>query len=241
MKLSIERSALLRSLGYVQSVVERRTTIPILSNVRLVAEADQLLPTATDMDLSLVSREAADIGVAGTTTVSAHTLYDRLRRLPDGSEIALEQNGAAPSSPFVPAAPPSSCRRFPPTSSRRWARSIWASASRFRLPISRKLIDKTRFAISSEETRYYLNGIHLHATRGGACALLRGVATDGHRLARVEVPCRQGPRGSRRSSSRGRPWTRCVGSWTAIMARSGSASRRPASASRSAPRCWSPG
>jgi DNA polymerase-3 subunit beta len=187
MKLSIERSALLRSLGHVQNVVERRTTIPILSNVKLVAEADRLGLTATDMDLSLVAQETADVGRPGTTTVSAHTLFDIVRKLPDGSEIALEQNGAAGEITLRAARstfnlPTLPADEFPAIGEEQLG-------VRFSIPAAdlAKLIDKTRFAISTEETRYYLNGIHLHATRAGATSMLRGVATDGHRLARVEV------------------------------------------------------
>ncbi len=187
MKLSIERSALLRSLGHVQNVVERRTTIPILSNVKLSAEADRLGLTATDMDLSLVAQETADVGRAGTTTVSAHTLFDIVRKLPDGSEITLEQNGAAGEITLRAARstfnlPTLPADEFPAIGEEQLG-------VRFSIPAGdlAKLIDKTRFAISTEETRYYLNGIHLHATRGGAASMLRGVATDGHRLARVEV------------------------------------------------------
>ena len=97
MKLTIERAALLRSLSHVQNVVERRTTIPILSNVRLEAdqEAGSLGLTATDMDLSLAAREDALVARGGTTTVAAHTLFDIVRKLPDGAEVAVEQNGQA--------------------------------------------------------------------------------------------------------------------------------------------------
>lgn len=187
MKLTIERAALLRSLSHVQNVVERRTTIPILSNVKLQADTDRLGLTATDMDLSLVAHEEADVSRAGVTTVAAHTLFDIVRKLPDGSRVLLEQNGqageitlrAGRSTFNLPTLP---ADEFPATGEEQLG-------VRFRIPAAdlAKLIDKTRFAISTEETRYYLNGIHLHATRGGAAAMLRGVATDGHRLARVEV------------------------------------------------------
>jgi DNA polymerase-3 subunit beta len=192
MKLSIERAGLLRSLGHVQNVVERRTTIPILSNVKLSADDGRLGLTATDMDLSLVAQEQAEVGRAGTTTVAAHTLFDIVRKLPDGSAIAIEQNGQAGeitvragrsvfNLPTLPA------DEFPAIGEEQLG-------VRFAMPAGdlAKLIDKTRFAISTEETRYYLNGIHVHATKGGAAAMLRGVATDGHRLARVEVALPKG-------------------------------------------------
>jgi DNA polymerase III subunit beta len=190
MKLTIERAALLRTLAHVQNVVERRTTIPILSNVKLAADgAGRLGLTATDMDLSLVAHEDANVSEGGTTTVAAHTLFDIVRKLPEGSEVAIEQNGgsgevtvrAARSVFNLPTLP---ADEFPA------AGEEMPDGVRFHMAAAdlAKLIDKTRFAISTEETRYYLNGIHVHATKGGgATAMLRGVATDGHRLARVEV------------------------------------------------------
>jgi DNA polymerase III subunit beta len=187
MKLTIERHDLLRSLTPVQNVVERRTTIPILSNVKLSAEGERLSLLATDMDLSLIAHTSAGIARAGSTTVAAHTFFEIVRKLPDGAEITLEQEGGAGeltlragrstfNLPTLPA------DEFP-------AAGEELLPTRFTMPAPdlAKLIDKTRFAISSEETRYYLNGIHVHATKGGATAMLRGVATDGHRLARVEI------------------------------------------------------
>jgi DNA polymerase-3 subunit beta len=192
MKLTIERAALLRSLAHVQNVVERRTTIPILSNVKLAAEKGRLGLTATDMDLSLVAHEPAQVGKGGTTTVAAHTLFDIVRKLPDGSEVGIEQNGsggevtirAARSVFNLPTLP---ADEFPAIGEEQLG-------VRFVIPAGdlAKLIDKTRFAISTEETRYYLNGIHIHATKAGATSMLRGVATDGHRLARVEVALPEG-------------------------------------------------
>ena len=187
MKLTIERAALLRSLGHVQNVVERRTTIPILSNVKLAAEKSRLGLTATDMDLSLVAHEPAEVMKPGTTTVAAHTRFDIVRKLPEGSDIGIEQNGAG-SEVTVRAArsvfnlPTLPADEFPAIGEEQLG-------TRLKMPAGDlgKMIAKTRFAISTEETRYYLNGIHMHATRQGAASMLRGVATDGHRLARIEV------------------------------------------------------
>jgi DNA polymerase-3 subunit beta len=186
MKLTIERAALLRSLAHVQNVVERRTTIPILSNVKLAADGDRLGLTATDMDLSLVAHEPAQVAERGTTTVAAHTLFDIVRKLPDGSEVGIEQSSggevtvrAARSVFNLPTLP---ADEFPAIGEEQLGCRFHMAAGDLA-----KLIDKTRFAISTEETRYYLNGIHVHATKAGAASMLRGVATDGHRLARVEV------------------------------------------------------
>jgi DNA polymerase III subunit beta len=195
MKVTIERAHLLKSLGHAQSVVERRNTIPILSNVKLQAEDRDLRLTATDMDLEIVESVAADVGGAGATTVPAHTLYDIVRKLPEGAQIELqsEQGGERLTlrcgrSRFTLACLP--IEDFPTLTSSELP-------FRFRLPAAelRGLIDRTRFAISTEETRYYLNGIYLHAAQEGGVEVLRAVATDGHRLARVEMPMPDGAAG----------------------------------------------
>jgi DNA polymerase-3 subunit beta len=187
MKLSIERAALLRSLSHVQNVVERRTTIPILANVKLEAGDARLTLTATDLDLTLIAREEAVVERGGVTTVSAHTLFDIVRKLPDGSRLTLEQAPGRSELTLQAARsefnlPSLAADEFP-------AMPLEDLEIRFALPPKdlARLIDKTRFAISTEETRYYLNGVHLHAARTGATSSLRGVATDGHRLSRVEV------------------------------------------------------
>ena len=84
MQFTIERSTLLRSLTHVQGVVERRTTIPILSNVLLQANGGKLGLTATDMDLAIIEGTPAEVAQDGSTTVPAHTLYDIVRKLPEG-------------------------------------------------------------------------------------------------------------------------------------------------------------
>lgn len=186
MKLSIERAVLLRALAHVQSVVERRNTIPILSNVRLEAKDGQLHLAATDMDLEVVEAVSADLQVAGSTTAPAHVLYDICRKLPEGSEVALDATGDAGRLSIacgrihfrLPCLPPED---FPVMSGGDFSH-------KFALPASelRRMIDKTRFAISTEETRYYLNGIYLHGADAESGPMLRAVATDGHRLARID-------------------------------------------------------
>jgi DNA polymerase-3 subunit beta len=195
MKLAFERAALLKSLAHVQSVVERRTTIPILSNVKLETADDGIRLTATDMDLSVVETTAAEVLEPGATTAAAHTLYDVVRKLPEGSRIHLEksEDGAeltlrAGRSTFdLPCLPAAD---FPAMTDEGLDHS-------FALPVKDliRLIDRTRFAISTEETRYYLNGIFLHGIEEGAASCLRSVATDGHRLARVEVGLPEGAAG----------------------------------------------
>ncbi|WP_404382544.1 DNA polymerase III subunit beta [Caenispirillum salinarum] len=195
MKLTIERSVLLKSLGHVQSVVERRNTIPILSNVKLDATPDGLKLNATDMDLEIVETAEAQVQDAGATTAPAHTLHDIVRKLPDGSQIELTYNAEdsqlalrSGRSRFSLSCLP--VEDFPAMVGGEFSHSFTLSAGDLRA-----LIDRTRFAISTEETRFYLNGIYLHATKSEGVDVLRAVATDGHRLARFEVPLPEGAGG----------------------------------------------
>ena len=178
MKLAIDRMSLLRPLGHVQSVVERRNTIPILANVVLRAEEGELSLTATDMDMDIATEVGCSVMTSGTTTMSAHLLYDIARKLPDGAEVEIAVNdghamvSAGRSSFRLPTLP---VEDFPAISSNELPVNFSLTAADMR-----DLIDATRFAISTEETRYYLNGIYIHkAESGELCA----VATDGHRLA----------------------------------------------------------
>jgi DNA polymerase-3 subunit beta len=188
MKFIIERARLLPSLAHIQSVVERRNTIPILSNVLLKAADGALALSATDMDLEIIESVPADITRPGATTAPAHTLYDIVRKLPDDSHIEFEtnpENGSlsvrAGRSNFRLGCLPT--EDFPQMAGTTMPISFTLGAADLRT-----LIDRARFAISTEETRYYLNGIYLHAAKAGDVPVLRAVATDGHRLARVEMP-----------------------------------------------------
>jgi DNA polymerase-3 subunit beta len=197
MKVTVERAELLKSLGHVHRVVERRNTIPILANVLIKADKGQLSLKATDLDLEVTDSIAAEVAPGGATTVPAHMFYDIVRKLPDGSQIVIEGSGdravlsiRAGRSRFTLQTLPES--DFPDLAAGEMAHS-------FKVPAAdlKRLIDKTQFAISTEETRYYLNGIYLHtppAASGGA-AMLRAVATDGHRLAQVELPLPDGAAG----------------------------------------------
>ena len=196
MRLTIERSALLKALGHVQSVVERRNTIPILSNVLLAADKDALAFSATDLDMEIVDEAPANIDGAGQITAPAHTLYEIVRKLPEGSDVELRFTGEDPrlsvsagrskfNLPVLPAGD------FPVMSSDGLSGRIEVQASDLA-----RLIDKTRFAISTEETRYYLNGLYVHTVVENGQALLRAVATDGHRLALAEMPAPEGSAGA---------------------------------------------
>jgi DNA polymerase-3 subunit beta len=190
MKATIERAALLKSLGHIQSVVERRNTIPILSNVLIEAgEGGTIRFMATDLDLQIVDVAEAAIDQPGTTTVSAHTLFEIVRKLPEGSQVSLsaaEGRLHIAASRYTSNLPTLPRDDFP----------IIAEGelpTTFELPAAklRQIIDKTRFAISTEETRYYLNGIFIHV----ADDVLKAAATDGHRLARVTIARPEGAQG----------------------------------------------
>ncbi|MCW2274313.1 DNA polymerase III subunit beta [Rhodoblastus acidophilus] len=191
MKVTLERSALLKSLGHVHRVVERRNTIPILSNVLLSASGDGLQLKATDLDLEVTEITPADIGQKGATTLPAHTLYEIVRKLPDGAQVSLEagDNGQlqlrSGRSRF-------NLQSLPEGDFPDLATGDLTHAFKIAAPELKRLIDKTQFAISNEETRYYLNGVFMHVAEVDGQAFLRAVATDGHRLARLETPAPSG-------------------------------------------------
>ncbi|MGH6934951.1 MAG: DNA polymerase III subunit beta [Methylocella sp.] len=192
MKVTLERAALLKSLGHVHRVVERRNTIPILSNVLLRAENQALLLKATDLDLEVIERLAADVGVAGATTVPAHILYEIVRKLPDGAQVSLESNGDSGRLQLRSGRSRFNLQSLPERDFPDLATGELGHAFNLAAGDLKRLIDKTQFAISNEETRYYLNGIFLHTPDVEGHTMLRAVATDGHRLARVEIPAPDG-------------------------------------------------
>ena len=194
MKVTLERNHLLKSLGHVHRVVERRNTYPILANVLLKASEGSLDLRATDLDIEVTESVPAMVGTPGTTTVPAHTLYEIVRKLSDGAEVRLETEGAEQllltsgrSRFHLACLSPDS---FPDLKSGNFSHSFPIAAASLR-----ELIERTQFAISNEETRDYLNGIYVHAIETGAETILRAVATDGHRMARAETVAPAGSKG----------------------------------------------
>lgn len=192
MKVSIERGALLKAMSQAQSVVERRNTIPILANVLIEAEGSVVSFRATDLDIEVVDKAAAMVERAGASTVAALTLHEIVRKLPDGSIVELSDDGAtgrmevrAGRSHFSLATLPR--EDFPVMASSEYSCNFSAAA-----PVLRRLFDKSKFAISTEETRYYLNGVYMHAADAAGGKVLRCVATDGHRLARIDADLPEG-------------------------------------------------
>src|SRR5436190_11027235 len=176
MKVTVERAALLKSLGHVHRVVERRNTIPILANVLVRADRAKLAFKATDLDLEVTESIAAEVAPGGATTVPAHMFYEIVRKLPEGAQVVLEATGdratlaiRAGRSRFTLQTLPES--DFPDLAAGEMTHSFKLAAADLK-----RLIDKTQFAISTEETRYYLNGIYFHTAGTAKAASLRGVA-----------------------------------------------------------------
>ncbi|WP_201834641.1 DNA polymerase III subunit beta [Microvirga zambiensis] len=195
MRVTVERAALLKALGHVHRVVERRNTIPILSNVLLRADEGSLRLKATDLDIEVTETIPAEITEAGSTTVPAYMIYDIVRKLSEGAQVSLEMSPdmgqmqiRSGRSRFMLQALPES--DFPDLAAGDLPHRFTLTAADLK-----RLIEKTQFAISTEETRYYLNGIYLHTIDAGGTVVMRAVATDGHRLARVEIPAPNGSEG----------------------------------------------
>ncbi len=195
MRLVIERGELLRALTHVASVVERRTTIPVLSNLLLRAQHTSVMLKGTDLEREVVESAPGDVRQSGGTTVSANLLHDIVRKLPDGTQVELTVEGdqerlsltAGRSRFYLPILP---AEEFPDLTAGELPHTFDIESRELK-----RLIEKTRFAISTEETRYYLNGIYLHTAETNDERVLRAVATDGHRLAQVELPIPSGAEG----------------------------------------------
>jgi DNA polymerase-3 subunit beta len=195
MKFRADRATLMKSLAHVQNVVEKRNTIPILANVLLAVRDGKLTIAATDLEISLVEEVSAETLRDGAVTVPAATLYEIVRRQPDNAVIELDHPGgdaplALRAGRYATSLVVLSVDEFPKLDAGKLTHHFMLPAQELR-----GLIDRTRFAISTEETRYYLNGIYLHAAEGENGPCLRAVATDGHRLARVEEPLPAGAAG----------------------------------------------
>lgn len=195
MKISIERAELLKAVAQAQSVVERRNTIPILANVLIEAEGNTVSFRATDLDIEVVDKAPAQVERPGATTVSAVMLHEIVRKLPDGALVVLTDDPAAGRvtiqagrSSFNLATLPK--EDFPVMATAEYAANFTAKAG-----VLKRLFDKSKFAISTEETRYYLNGVYMHVAQGEDGQVLRCVATDGHRLARIDAPLPEGAAG----------------------------------------------
>jgi DNA polymerase-3 subunit beta len=187
MKVTIERAALLKAMSRAQGVVERKNTIPILANVLIEADGGKVSFRATDLDIEFIEEIPGVVEKPGAVTVAAHLLHEIVRKLPEGAQLSMSLDAAtgrldvvAGRSQFSLATLPR--EDFPVMASSEYGCSYSAPA-----PVLRRLFDKSKFAVSTEETRYYLNGVYLHVASEAGVSVLRAVATDGHRLARIDA------------------------------------------------------
>lgn len=191
MRFTITRQDLLKALSHVAPIAERKSTIPILSNLKIEA-GNELLFTATNTDIEIIEKVPAQIAEEGKTTLPAHILYDIARKLPDAdvsfstqeTQMLITAGRAKFALPMLPA------DDFP---------MMAGAPLPFKFTITPDdliaLIDKTKFAVSNEETRYYLNGIYVHTLEENGQNILRSAATDGGRLALFDVPAPDGSKG----------------------------------------------
>ncbi len=182
MQFNVKRDVLLKSLNFVQGVVEKKNTLPILSNVLLQLKNNKLSIVATDLDIIFYDEiNEVKILKEGSTTTSAAILYDILRKISSNSELNFDLKTEnklslkSDNSDFNLLCLPTD--NFPTFSDEFESQEIVLDKVRFL-----KLLNKTKIAISNDDTRHYLNGIFLHLTEGHGRNFLTGVATDSHRL-----------------------------------------------------------
>ena len=187
MKISIEQAVLLKAVSKVQSVVERRGTIPVLSNLLIEASGDAVSFRASDLDTEVVDKVEATVEREGATTVNAITLHEIVRKLPGGALVDVTDDRTSGRltvktgrSVFTLATLPK--EDFPIMASSEYVSNFTCLAG-----VLRRLFDLSKFAVSTEETRYYLNGVYMHVADESDGQMLRCVATDGHKLARIDV------------------------------------------------------
>jgi DNA polymerase-3 subunit beta len=182
MQFEVAKPALLKAIASVNGAVEKKNTIPVLQNIKIEVTADKVSMAATDMDILVTTSFEADIKNGGTTTVPAQMFFDIVRKIPDLSKIMISQE--SPTMMQIKSGkskynlPCIDASEFPNLSEGELGVEAEVVAEKLA-----KMIDKTRFAISSDETRYYLNGLFLQSIKKDSGFELRCVATDGHRLA----------------------------------------------------------
>ncbi len=192
MEFKINSTDLLKALSHIHGIVEVRHTLPILSNIILEAKDDKLILSSTNLDIYCSDKIKAEVIKSGEVSVSAVTFFEIIKRLPSGSEVLMIMEEGENEIRLT-------CGRskfnlstlktddFPIISDNDLSTNFVLSADELI-----RIIDKTKFAVSNEETRYYLNGIFLHKAERDSIQFLRAVATDGHRLAQYDIPLPQG-------------------------------------------------
>ncbi len=192
MELKTNSLELLKALSHIHGIVETRHTLPILSNIILVANENELTLSSTNLDIYCADKIYAEVSSPGETSVSANTFFEIIKRLPNGSDVIIQLSDQENELILK-------CGRskfslstlkiddFPIITENGLNTKFVLSADEII-----RMIDKTKFAISNEETRYYLNGIFFHKAERNSIHFLRAVATDGHRLAQYDIPLPQG-------------------------------------------------
>jgi len=192
MDFKVNSSDLLKAISHIHGVVEIRHTLPILSNMIITVKDGSLKLCSTNLDIYCSDQVSAEVVSPGEISVSASTFYEIVKRLPNGSDLHATLDEVSSSLILK-------CGRskFNLTTMKTDDFPMIADSdldTKFVLSATEliRMIDKTKFAISNEETRYYLNGIFFHKAQKNSIEILRAVATDGHRLAQYDIPLPQG-------------------------------------------------
>ena len=183
MKFKILRSSFFKTLSHLQGIVDKKNSLPVLSNILIEAKENKLTLSSTDMDISIIEKIDCNVLEEGATTINSQILYDIVRKLDENCEIEIISNNGklltlrASGSRFSLACLPK--EDYPIIDQDNSGTSISINSK-----ILFKLIDKTKFAISNEETRYFLNGLYFNINRENDLNVVTLVCTDGHRLAK---------------------------------------------------------
>ena len=183
MKFKINRSNFFKTLSHLQGIVDKKNSLPILANILIEANNNELILSSTDMDISIIEKINCDVTENGASTINAQILYDIVRKIDDNSEIEIISNNGkllslrSEGSRFSLASLPK--EDYPIIEKDNVGIDIVLNSK-----ILFKLIDKTKFAISNEETRYFLNGLYFNTTNEDNKNIVTLVGTDGHRLAK---------------------------------------------------------
>ena len=182
MKFIVAKPVIYKTLSHLQSIVNKKNTLPILSNILIEAEQNSLTLSSTDMDISIKETINCNIVEPGSTTLNAQIMFDIIKKLPDTSEVEFISNNSkiltirSNVSKFSLSCLPKD--DFPIIETNTTGKRLLVKSQTIF-----NLISKTKFAISNEETRYFLNGIYFNVSSKDKSSTLTFVGTDGHRLA----------------------------------------------------------
>jgi len=186
MKFLVEKKTIFKSLSHLQSIVDKRNALPILSNILIEVSNNELTMSSTDMDISIKETVICEVIEGGATTINAQLIYDIIKKLHDASKIEIISNDGkiltlrSGVSKFSLSCLPK--EEFPLIESKIEGIKLKTKAENIY-----NLIDKTKFAISNEETRYFLNGLYFSVNNEEGKSILNFVGTDGHRLAKYSI------------------------------------------------------